>query len=1313
MPFGRAVLVINDGITVGRVYTPEGNWSIRTVGEMQTVEPLVSEPLRCGLEVGPETAGKAEAHGEDREAFQLDRLRGAHGLRPNGADVEDFKRMPHRASDDEAESGRRDARAATAASSSGATVVADDGDVVDVLVVYPSFAREIEGGYGPMLSLIDLDIATANEAYAASGVELRVELAAAVEVEYDPFLENSVAHNSGGFKLWGGALEHLTQPDSGHLDEVQALRDRHAADLVLLHVGGEAVLSVANLILGGIAWSMDRVTTESVEERGFSVAMSGDGTVVAHELGHSMGLRHDRYEDTGNEPFPYSHGFRYEHAAPRPELGPDARYRVQLHGTVMSQVSNRWDSGFVLAFSNPNLSHPQDPGLKLGVPGDEPSSAADGPADATRHLNEVRSVLANVRARADADPCRYEVLGDEADVSATGGTFRLKVETQPDCPWTVQQGEWVASVSPLDGTGSGEVSYTVGTNDGWNRSVEIVVSGKLHGRTQTGSRPITDVCERSFGVRRALENSHPDYDFTDPETGYWSPRECEELDFSAEYLASVRTLHPGGKTANRGVNAPELRPGDFDGLTGMVELWVNDVEHLPPDIFSGLIGLRVLDLRPESLSDGQTGKLRSIAEGAFRGLPGLKRLQIRGQRLRRLEKGTFEGLSGLLRLEIGGRGEPKSPEPLTLESGLFDGLPDLWTLFLFNHELAGLDPGVFSELGELRWLYLGNNSLRALDVGVFDGMPKLQWLDLEDNALTALPPGLFDGLPDLVNLWVNHNRLRRLDQGTFAGLSNLNFLGLFHNLLTTVDPGAFAGLGNLENLWLLDNRLRNLPTGQFSELESLQLLSLGRNRLGAIRAGTFDGLGELRTLYMTDAGVTALEPGVFDDTPKLVSLNLTKNRLRTIAPGTFSGVSLAGLPLEGNPGAPFPFFANLTPLPFEPGAGYPTQFYMEVAPEAPFPVSAKLSASGGSLWGPGEALVYPGEADSAVHWVEPDTDSPITVRAERVLWPGADVEEETNGPDGIPGVISITSDPGSDFGGTRVEAGPPLLLYGLSDMAFKRGRGGEAVDLRPAFSYFLGAADYEVSSSDEAVAAVRVEDGTLTVTPGAAGTAEITVTATAADGETLTRRFDVTVRVPSVLLFLSTSHSGREGFVRVINHLDRSGTVHITAIDDGGNRHGPVRLRIRANGAAHFNSRDLKDGNEAKRLLEGIGPVFAEGDWRLEFESDLDIEALSYVRTEDGFVTGMHNAAPFEDGVHRIATFNPASKTQQASRLRVVNSRREPADVTVRGVDDAGASAGSPVRFSVPPGGAREFDAVQLEAGDTDLEGALGDGEVK
>ena len=196
-----------------------------------------------------------------------------------------------------------------------------------------------------------------------------------------------------------------------------------------------------------------------------------------------------------------------------------------------------------------------------------------------------------------------------------------------------------------------------------------------------------------------------------------------------------------------------------------------------------------------------------------------------------------------------------------------------------------------------------------------------------------------------------------------------------------------------------------------------------------------------------------------------------------------------------------------------------------------------------------------------------------------------------------------------------------------------------------------------------------------------------------------------------VYLFPSASEPLREGFVRVINHSAEAGEVTIDPVDDSGREFDTITLSIDANETVHFNSGDLETGNEGKGLSGSTGS--GQGDWRLAFSSDLDIEVLSYIRTEDGFLTAMHDVAPVDGNVHRVAIFNPASNKNQVSRLRLINPTDGTADITIRGMDDKGMPGSGEVSLSLDAGTAREISAEQLEEGGTGLEGMLGDGSGK
>ena len=187
---------------------------------------------------------------------------------------------------------------------------------------------------------------------------------------------------------------------------------------------------------------------------------------------------------------------------------------------------------------------------------------------------------------------------------------------------------------------------------------------------------------------------------------------------------------------------------------------------------------------------------------------------------------------------------------------------------------------------------------------------------------------------------------------------------------------------------------------------------------------------------------------------------------------------------------------------------------------------------------------------------------------------------------------------------------------------------------------------------------------------------------------------------------------GYQGFARVINRSDAAGDVHIEAFDDAGVSHGPATLAIDSGETVHFNSEDLERGNAGKGLSGGTGA--GTGDWRLELTSTIDIEVLVYIRTDDGFLTSMHDLAPRTAAAHRVVVFNPGSNTNQVSWLRVVNPGAKNARVTIEGTDDKGESPGGGVEFTLPVGRSRTLSAQELESGEgRGLRGELGDGAGK
>ena len=196
---------------------------------------------------------------------------------------------------------------------------------------------------------------------------------------------------------------------------------------------------------------------------------------------------------------------------------------------------------------------------------------------------------------------------------------------------------------------------------------------------------------------------------------------------------------------------------------------------------------------------------------------------------------------------------------------------------------------------------------------------------------------------------------------------------------------------------------------------------------------------------------------------------------------------------------------------------------------------------------------------------------------------------------------------------------------------------------------------------------------------------------------------------------MSHSSSGQHGIRPVINRSDRAGAVAIHAVDDAGRRAGPVSLSLDANAAVQLSSRDLEEGNASKGLSGGVESGGA-GHRRLELRTDLDIDALAYVRTADGFVTSVHESVAEEEAGsmrYRVPFFNPGSNRVQQSRLRLVNPGDGAAVVVITGRDDDGEPSGGVVRLTLAAGESRSLGAEALEQGGAGLDGRLGDGSGK
>ena len=141
------------------------------------------------------------------------------------------------------------------------------------------------------------------------------------------------------------------------MDEVYPLRDAYAADLMHL-------VSLRDPESAGDPCGLAAQVYRAAYVQDTSAATSIDcgATTFAHELGHTMGLHHDRYQQhdsINNHPYPYSYGYVNQRTF---DAGAPASSRWR---TLMAYNGQCANAGFnctqLFRFSNPDQTYAGDP----------------------------------------------------------------------------------------------------------------------------------------------------------------------------------------------------------------------------------------------------------------------------------------------------------------------------------------------------------------------------------------------------------------------------------------------------------------------------------------------------------------------------------------------------------------------------------------------------------------------------------------------------------------------------------------------------------------------------------------------------------------------------------------------------------------------------------------------------------------------------------------------------------------------------------------------------------------------------------------
>ncbi|XP_022794446.1 relaxin receptor 2-like [Stylophora pistillata] len=357
-------------------------------------------------------------------------------------------------------------------------------------------------------------------------------------------------------------------------------------------------------------------------------------------------------------------------------------------------------------------------------------------------------------------------------------------------------------------------------------------------------------------------------------------------------------------------------PQNLPGTTIKLVVSENQLEDLPPRVFSGLNWLSTLDLSNNHLKDFPPGvfdetrhltriwlgnnNFKELPEDLFVGQDRIRFLRMKGNQLQQLPRNIFKDLSNIEELDL------SYNKLQTLPEGFLNHSTRLRELFLNNNNLRKLPSNFLPMLAQmanfsnltfdfnkletlphdifkfhkLYDLWLGNNNFKELPEDLLEGQNQLRYLRLSGNQLKELPRNIFKHLPDLEELDLSYNQLQKLPRDVLSNNVKLKKLDVSNNNLQCLPWDVFRNVTQLKMLFLSNNKLRHLPS--FRNLSQLAILYTSNNSLSTLASDQFQGLSNLRDLAVYNNKIQYLPPRVFEGAKNLLSMNFHLNNIPTL-----------------------------------------------------------------------------------------------------------------------------------------------------------------------------------------------------------------------------------------------------------------------------------------------------------------------------------------------------------------------------------------------------------------------------------------------
>ena len=324
-----------------------------------------------------------------------------------------------------------------------------DGNLIDLMIVYPSAVLSAAEGVGLLEADAAKAVADANLCYRNSQVNLQLRLVHFTEINYN---------QTGDLET---DLERLENPNDGYMDNVHDLRDQYGADLVAL------LATESNS--GGLANTMMYPSIDFASQ-GFSVSvwdqMGAPSYTLAHELGHNMGCLHNREDSSGvdgsYEFRSFSYGKRWLSGNPG-------------YATVMSYDTEPTSTfpNTIPFFSNPDVSY-------LGT-----TTGNVGTEDNAQVLKFTSPYVANFRAAVVQSI--VPSLSSLAIQEGNSRSFGVRLAVKPSSPLSVNIS--LVAGGDADLMMTSPLSMTFDSSN-WNLPHPLQISARSDSDTVNGSATI-------------------------------------------------------------------------------------------------------------------------------------------------------------------------------------------------------------------------------------------------------------------------------------------------------------------------------------------------------------------------------------------------------------------------------------------------------------------------------------------------------------------------------------------------------------------------------------------------------------------------------------------------------------------------------------------------------------------------------------------------------------------------------------------------------------------------------------------------------